>query len=243
MELDTWLMWRGLVGDTHPIRKYNCSHHFISREQTSKILSSLRPFFIPAWLLTKNLMWRVLKLKKKFVWGITGSGDEIEKILDYMSHFKESHPDIDIRVYLSKSAEQVLTWYKLLDSIKTSYKVKTETSPNTPFLAGEVQSGKYDFMLVAPTTSNSTTKIALGIGDTLITNAVNMAVKANVPVYLFPCEAGEEEKVTILPNGEELRLTIREIDAKYIEMLEKDPGIHVLRNINEIKQTLHKYYS
>ena len=174
-------------------------------------------------------------MKKKVVWGITGSGDEIEKILESMTQFKELHPDIDIRVYLSKSAEQVLTWYKLLDKIKASFKVKTETSPNTPFLAGEVQSGKYDFMLVAPTTSNSTTKIALGIGDSLITNAVNMAVKAEVPVYVYPCEVGDEHKVTILPNGDELKLTIREIDAKYIEMLGKDPGIHILRNIKEIK--------
>ena len=153
-------------------------------------------------------------MKERFVWGITGSGDEIKEILDSMTHFKESHQNIDIRVYLSKSAEQVLTWYKILDKIRTSFKVKTETSPNTPFLAGEVQSGKYDFMLVAPTTSNSTTKIALGIGDTLITNAVNMAVKADVPVFVYPCEVGEEEKVTILPNGDELRLTIREIDER-----------------------------
>ena len=181
-------------------------------------------------------------MKKKFVWGITGSGDEIEKIFETLTQFKESHPDIDIRVYLSKSAEQVLTWYKILDKIKANFKVKIETSPNTPFLAGEVQSDKYDFMLVAPTTSNSTTKIALGIGDSLITNAVNMAVKADVPVYIYPCEVGEAEKVTILPNGDELRLTIRDIDAKYIEVLEKDPGIHVLKNIEEINQTLEKYY-
>jgi archaeoflavoprotein AfpA len=182
-------------------------------------------------------------LKKRFVWGITGSGDEINEILETISQFKESHQDIDVRVFLSKSAEQVLNWYRIFDKINASFKVKIETSPNTPFLAGEVQSGKYDFMLVAPTTSNSTTKIALGIGDTLITNAVNMAVKADVPVYVYPCEVGDEEKVTILPNGDKLRLTIREIDAKYIEMLEKDPGINVLKNISEIKQILENYYS
>ena len=182
-------------------------------------------------------------MKNRFAWCITGSGDEIEQIIDSMICFKESHPKIDIRVYLSKSAEQVLTWYKLLNRIKTNFKIKTETSPNTPFLAGEVQSGKYDFMIVAPTTSNSTTKIALGIGDSLITNSVNMAVKADVPVYVYPCEVGEDEKVTILPNGDELKLTIREIDANYINMLEKDPGINVLKKIDEIKQTLSKCYS
>ena len=97
-------------------------------------------------------------MKNKFAWCITGSGDEIDQLLNSMMSFKESHQDIDIRVFLSKSAEQVLTWYKLNDKIRSRFKVKTETSPNTPFLAGEVQSGKYDFMIVAPTTSNSTSK-------------------------------------------------------------------------------------
>lgn len=96
---------------------------------------------------------------------------------------------------------------------------------------------------MAPTTSNSTTKIALGICDTLITNAVNMAVKANVPVFVYPCEIGEDEKVTLLPNGNELKLSIREIDARYIGMLEQDPGITVLHNISEITKTLEKFYS
>ena len=182
-------------------------------------------------------------MENKFAWCITGSGDEIKQIMESMIDFKESHPDVDIRVFLSKSAEQVLTWYKLLEEIKTKFKVKTEASPNTPFLAGEVQSGKYDLVIVAPTTSNSTTKIALGIGDSLITNAVNMAVKADVPVYVYPCEVGDGEKVTILPNGSELKLTVREIDANYIKMLEKDPGVHVLKKIDDIKQILLKYYS
>ena len=181
-------------------------------------------------------------MENRFAWCITGSGDEIEQIIELMIDFKEAHPKIDIRVFLSKSAEQVLTWYKLDEKIKTKFKVKTENSPNTPFLAGEVQSGKYDLLIVAPTTSNSTTKIALGIGDSLITNAVNMAVKADVPVYVYPCEAGDGEKVTILPNGSELKLTVREIDANYIKMLELDPGIHVIKKINEIKQLLLEYY-
>jgi archaeoflavoprotein AfpA len=181
-------------------------------------------------------------MKNKFAWGITGSGDEINEIIELMIQFKKNNPEIDIRVYLSKSAEQVLTWYKILDKLVSSFNVKTEITSNTPFLAGELQSGKYDFILIAPTTSNSTTKIALGIGDTLITNAVNMAVKADIPVYVYPCEVGEGEKVTILPNGDELKLTIREIDAKYIDMLENDLGIFVLKNLDDIKQILHKKY-
>lgn len=181
-------------------------------------------------------------LKKRFVWGITGSGHEIKEIFEVMKTFSEAHADVDVRVFLSKSGEQVLSWYRIVDEVKAVFKLRVETSSNIPFLAGEVQSGKYDFMIIAPTTSNSSAKIALGIGDTMITNSVNMALKANIPVYVYPCEVGEKEKYTILPSGKKLRLITRELDARYIETLEKERGIYVIYSVDEIKETLESYY-
>jgi archaeoflavoprotein AfpA len=184
-----------------------------------------------------------MKLKNRFVWGITGSGDDINHIFQIVKTFSLEHPNVDVRVYISKSGQQVFSWYHLLDKIRSSFKkIKIEKSANIPFLAGELQSGKYDFMLVAPTTSNSTAKIALGIGDTMITNAVNMAVKAKVKVFVYPCEIGEKEKETILPNRDRLNLIIRELDKKYIKAIEKDPGIQVIRSIEGIKEVLKLYY-
>ena len=180
-------------------------------------------------------------LKKRFAWGITGSGHEIAEIFNTMKSFTTKHEDIDVRIFISKSGEQVLRWYRLIDDLKTSFnRVRVEDSPNTPFLAGELQSGKYDFLLVAPTSSNSTAKIALGIGDTLITNAVNMATKARVPVYVYPCEVGDVE--TTLPNGQVLKLDKRKIDVDYIQAIERDAGTHLLKNIEEIKNILEDYY-
>jgi archaeoflavoprotein AfpA len=182
--------------------------------------------------------------KKRFAWGITGSGDDINKILDTMLSLKQKYSDIEIRVFISKSGEQVLRWYKLLEKIKNSFnRVQIESSPNTPFLAGELQSGKYDFFIIAPTTSNSTAKIAVGIGDTLITNSINMATKAGVPVFMLPCEVGEEETITILPNGKELKLKIREIDSKHIKEIKKMTEIQVLYSIEDIYKTVEKFYS
>jgi archaeoflavoprotein AfpA len=185
-----------------------------------------------------------MNLQRKFVWGITGSGDNIFDILQIMKSLSKKFSSIDVRVYISKSGEQVLRWYRLLDDVKQTFKnVKIETSSNVPFLAGELQSGKYDFIIVAPTTSNTTAKIALGIGDTMITNAVNMATKAKVPVYVFPCELGEGETVTMLPNGKQLRLIIRDIDSKHIDTLEKSNEIAVLHSLDEIKRIVESYYS
>jgi archaeoflavoprotein AfpA len=182
-------------------------------------------------------------LQKKFVWGITGSGDEIDKIFRIMRSLSQEFSEIEIRVYISKAGEQVLRWYRVLDEVKQSFeRVKIETSYNIPFLAGELQSGKYDFLIVAPTTSNTTAKIALGIGDTMITNAVNMATKARVPVYVLPCEMGEGETVTVLPNGKELRLIIRDVDSGHINTLEKSTGITVLKSPDDIRSTVKSYY-
>lgn len=78
-------------------------------------------------------------MRNKFAWGITGSGDEIQEILKTMTRFTVTHPAIETRVYMSKSAEQVLNWYRILDKVEASFdKVKVESSPNTPFLAGEL---------------------------------------------------------------------------------------------------------
>lgn len=184
-----------------------------------------------------------MSLQKKFVWGITGSGDEIKKILKIMKSISKRFPDVEVRVYISMSGEQVLRWYRLLDEVKQSFKrVKIETSSNTPFLAGELQSGKYDFLIVAPTTSNTTAKVALGIGDTMITNAVSMATKARVPVYVLPCEVGEGETVTELPNGKQLSLIIRDIDSRHINALEKSKGIAVLNCPDDIMSTVESFY-
>ena len=148
-------------------------------------------------------------LKRRWAWGVSGSGDDIRGICEVMKSMLSDYPDVDVRLYVSKAAEQVLTWYRLLDEMKNAFKAQVESSSNTPFLAGELQSGRYDFLLLAPATSNTTAKIALGIGDTMLTNAVSMAAKAKVPVYILPCELGEGETTTTLPSGKELRLRAR----------------------------------
>ena len=76
----------------------------------------------------------------------------------------------------------------------------------------------------------------------MITNAVNMAVKAKIPVYVYPCEVGEKEKITILPNGKTLKLIIRELDSEHIKTLEREPGISVIHSVEEITQILSKIY-
>ena len=54
--------------------------------------------------------------------------------------------------------------------------------------AGRFLLQKYDALIVTPATSNTTAKIACGIADTLVTNAVAQAVKGGVPVFIVPVD-------------------------------------------------------
>jgi len=180
---------------------------------------------------------------RRVAWGITGSGDNIGVIIDSMLEAGRRFENVDIRVYVSKAGELVLRMYQLWDELVASFsKIQVEKSSNLPFLAGEVQSGRYDFLLIAPTTSNTTAKIALGLGDSLISNAVNMAVKAGVPVYVLPCETGEGSIKTVLPDGKLLKLRIRKIDSGYIRAIEAMEGIYVINNPQEIVEVFKKHY-
>lgn len=105
------------------------------------------------------------KIKKRRVaWGITGAGDKIDEFIETMIRTKREYEGIvDIQVFLSKAAETVLKYYKLEEKVRQNFqKVTVEVNANSPFLAAWMQGGKYEFLLIAPATSNTVAKIAAG---------------------------------------------------------------------------------
>jgi flavoprotein len=115
----------------------------------------------------------------RIAWGITGCGDYLKESLDIMKDLAREH-NLDVRVYLSEAGEMVVKWYRLFNDLKTSFpKTYSEKSPNIPFLVGDLQLGKYDFLLITPSTSNTVAKIVAGISDTLLTNAAAQAKKTH----------------------------------------------------------------
>jgi len=81
--------------------------------------------------------------------------------------------------------------------------------------------GKYDFMLIAPTTSNTVAKISMRMGDTLISNAAIMGQKVDVPIYILPSDYEEGVTITKLPDGKDLKISIREEDVEHVKKLAK----------------------
>jgi len=173
--------------------------------------------------------------KEKVAWGITGSGDRIIETIEMMKKIKEKQQgNIDLYVYLSKAGEQVLKYYKKLTELNKDFKMYKEIDSNTPFLAGQIQTRKFKFLLIAPATSNTIAKISLGITDTLLTNAAAMALKAFVPIYVMPSDFEEGIVHTKLPNGKFLKLRVRKTDAEHVKRLCEMEDIFVLRNPDEI---------
>jgi len=176
--------------------------------------------------------------KRKVAWGITGAGDKIAEILEVMKDLKKQSEDVvEIEVYLSKAADTMLKFYRLEEDLKKNYsKVTVEVNANSPFLAGWLQSGRYEFLLIAPASSNTVAKIANSISDTMLTNAAIMSLKAFRPVYVMPTDYRENVVSTKLPNGKEMKLRVRKEEADQVRKLERMEDMHVLESPQKMRE-------
>ena len=170
----------------------------------------------------------------RIVWGITGSGDHIQEIVTTMKQL-EADSDHRLTVIVSKAGEQMLRWYGLWDDLNGSFKkVMKESSSNVPFIAGPLQLGKYDILVVVPLTANSTAKIAHGIADTLITNAVAQTLKGDTPVLLYPVDQLDAEIEALGPKGEKFTIRPRSVDLENVRLLSEMERVTILKTSSEI---------
>jgi archaeoflavoprotein AfpA len=179
------------------------------------------------------------KVKKiKVAWGITGAGDKIAEIIETMKDLKkQSEGIVEIHVFLSKAAEIMLKFYRLDDDLRQNFaKVTVESNSNSPFLAGMLQSHKYEFLLIFPASSNTVAKIVNSISDTLLTNSALMSLKAFVPVWIMPVDFKENVIYTKLPNGKEMKLRVRKEEADQVRKLEAMEDVHVFENPQKVRE-------
>ena len=182
--------------------------------------------------------------KRKVAWGITGAGDKIAEFIEVMKEIQKEYADtVEIQVFLSKAADIVLKYYRLEDYLKQNFaKVRVELNSNAPFLAAWMQMRKYEFLLIAPATSNTVAKIANGIGDTMLTNAMIMSLKAFVPVYIAPTDYKEGTVYTKLPNGKEMKLRVRKEEVEQVKKLERMEDVFVLEGPQKIREPFQKHF-
>lgn len=182
--------------------------------------------------------------KRKVAWGITGAGDKIGDFLNAMIQIKMQYVDkIDIHVFVSKAGETVLKFYDLETKLRQNFeKVLVEVNANAPFLAAWLQMGKYEFLLIAPATSNTVAKIANGIGDTMLTNAAIMGLKAFKQVYIAPTDYKEGECITKLPNGKEMKLRVRKEEVDQVNKLRNMEDIHVIEGVEGVSEVFKQKF-
>ncbi len=180
----------------------------------------------------------------RIAWGITGAGDLLNETLEVMKGLKEAYEgNVEIEVYLSKAGEQVLRFYRLGDELRECFdRVQVERDANTPFITGRLQLGRFDFLLIAPATSNTVAKLAHGISDTMLTNAAIQSLKANVPVYVMPVDYREGPVITTLPNGKKLELRVRKEDAENVRKISGMDGVSTFERPEEISGIFEAVY-
>jgi archaeoflavoprotein AfpA len=176
--------------------------------------------------------------RRRVAWGITGAGDKLEETLRVMIDIKAEYADrVDIEVYLSKMGNMVAKMYRIDHEINETFgRVMVEKNANSPFITGRLQLGAFEFLLLAPATSNTVAKLAHGISDTMLTNGAIQALKAYVPVYVMPVDYREGSTVTVLPNGRELRLRVRKEDAENVRKISAMDGITTFEKPGEIRE-------
>ena len=180
----------------------------------------------------------------KVAWGITGAGDKIAEFLEVMKEIQKEYADtVEIQVFISKAADQVLKFYRLEDDLRQNFsKVRVEINSNAPFLAAWMQMRKYEFLLIAPATSNTVAKLATGIGDTMLTNATIMSLKAFAPVYVAPTDYKEGTVYTKLPNGKEMKLRVRKEEVDQVKKIASMDGLSVVEGPQKISDVFKKWF-
>ena len=184
--------------------------------------------------------------KRKIVaWVITGAGDKIVETLEVMKKINAKYQDqVEIEVYISKAGDQVVKYYGISNELENNFEnIWVEINANSPFLAGQIQLGKYEFLLIAPTTSNTVSKISMRMGDTLISNAAIMGQKADVPIYIFPSDYEEGITITKLPDGKDLKITIRKEDVEHVQKLAKMQNTFILKDPNDIVKIFSDHFN
>ena len=124
-------------------------------------------------------------------------------------------PKVDL--FISAAGEEVLEIYKLhIEHLKPRFRVfRDKTASGAP--VGMLYDDAYHTVVVAPATSNTVAKCALGISDTLPTNMFAQAGKLGIAGIVFACDT-EPVVVTKSPH-DWVTLRPRTIELANVERL------------------------
>ncbi|MBQ0960689.1 dihydromethanopterin reductase [Ideonella sp. 4Y11] len=168
--------------------------------------------------------------RSRFAWCVTGSGHFLEESMAVAARL----PQCDL--FLSAAAEEVLPIYGYaLEGLRQRHKLfRDKTASAVP--VGALYTDVYHTVIVAPATSNTVAKCALGLSDTLPTNMFAQAGKLGIPGIVFACDT-EPVVVTKAPH-DWVTLRPRRIELDNVERLRGIDHAQVVCSPDELEQAL-----
>ena len=168
--------------------------------------------------------------RSRVAWAVTGSGHFLTESLEICSRM----PNVDL--FLSAAAEEVLPIYGYdLTSLKKKYRIfRDKTSSSVP--VGMLYDNVYHTVVIAPATSNTVAKCALGISDTLPTNMFAQAGKLGIISVVFACDTAPVV-ITKAPK-EWVELKPRKVEFKNVSKLKQISHSLVVESLNSLEVAL-----
>ena len=163
----------------------------------------------------------------RLAWAITGSGHYIEECLNFVLTLD------NVDLYLSQAAEEVIKMYGFnLNEIREKMPVYRDKAASSPPV-GLFYSGYYHTFVMAPATSNTVAKCALGIADSLVCNLFAQAGKCRVPSIVYPCDIASEMETTA-PKGKRVMVYPRQIDLEATDKLSSIEYTEIVKSVDEL---------
>lgn len=167
-------------------------------------------------------------------WVITGAGHFLRETAALLG---EEMLGADADVWLTKAAVEVTARYRVLDQLKSGeHRIFYETGESAQGIVN-FASGRYDLLVVAPATSNTVAKCALGIADSLASTFFSQADKCGVRSIFLPTDC-ETNITSISPSGKEIIIKSRSIDLKHIDDLGEFDNVSIARDIGGLKKMI-----
>jgi dihydromethanopterin reductase (acceptor) len=171
----------------------------------------------------------------RFAWCVTGSGHMLEESIALALAL----PDVDL--FLSAAGEEVLPLYGWpVTRLREHFRVMRDNSASS-VPVGMLYEGIYHTVVIAPATSNTVAKCALGISDTLPTNLYAQAGKQAIPGIVFACDT-EPSVITQSPH-KWVEVRPRALELDNVERLARIEHTHVVRSLDELRMALSERLS
>jgi dihydromethanopterin reductase (acceptor) len=166
---------------------------------------------------------------------VTGSGHFLDESIAIAARL----PRVDL--FLSAAAEEVLPLYKMpIEDLKPRFGVsrvfRDKTASSVP--VGMLYDDVYHTVIVAPATSNTVAKCALGLSDSLPTNMFAQAGKLGIASIVFACDTepvvltrSPHDWVTLRPRRLELENVERLRGIEFCEVVSSPEALEAALDV------------